>query len=249
MRKSAFISDVLFAFFLTFLFLLCLFRHLRISLPLSFLLATAFGGVTGWLTAVHLQKKRNAVFLKKSDEEKKEKLLLHLALLPDEEKTEYFKTALNKNEPTQRFGKLRVFTRTTMYFLQFSFSPVGADTVAKLSRLKTGKRRILLCSNIEPQAKELCSRLKIEVRTGEEVYADLKEKDALPSRYLGEENATEKNARKFRLWLKKSNARHFLVGGAVLLITSLYTPFPKYYLLFGNAMLITALCVRIFGND
>ena len=76
MRKSAFISDVLFAFFLTFLFLLCLFRHLRISLPLSFLLAAAFGGVTGWLTAVRLQKKTQRRFLEKIGRRKKRKAFI-----------------------------------------------------------------------------------------------------------------------------------------------------------------------------
>jgi hypothetical protein len=189
--------------------------------------------------------------LKKSDETQKEKLLLHLALSSDEANTQYFKNALSSvlNAAVQKFGKLRLFTPSEFYFLHFSLSPVTADEVAAYSRLKLGKQKILFCAHIEEAANELCQRLDIRVKTGEQVYMFLKEGEFLPPNYLGEETAASKQKRRFKLWFSKSNGKRFFVGGSLVLFTSLITPFPFYYILFGCGLWLTALLVRIFGKE
>ena len=120
--------------------------------------------------------------------------------------------------------------------------------MARLSRLKTGKRKILLCSNIEDKALNLCQRLGIEVKTGEWVYKRLKEGNFLPQTYLGEESA-EKGKHHVTLWFSKANARRFLSSAAMVLLVAYLTPFFYYYLIFGVALLLTAVFVRIFGYE
>ena len=250
MKKFAFLSDVVFTFFVSAIFTLCLFRYLGVRLPIALLLAALCGGLTAAAVGSILQIRRKNLRLKKSDETQKQKLLLHLALLSDEGKTEFFRNALSTQEtPASRFGRLRVFTKTEFYFLKFPLAPVGADEVASLSRLKTGKRKILLCSQIEENALSLCNRLGIEVKTGEWVYKRLKESDLLPEHYLGEENTANKGKRKIRLWFSKANAKRFLVGGALVLLLSRLTPFYYYYLLLGCLLLLASVFVRIFGYE
>ena len=247
MKKSAFYSDLIFTFFITALFTLCLFRYLGISLWLSFLLATVCGVLAAMGVGALLQSKRNRLFLKKSDETQKQKLLTHLALSSDEEKTSFFQTALSKSERVKRFGKLRLHAESGFYFLKFRFSPVTSDEIASLSRLKTGKEKILLCNEIEAEAAQLCQQLKIRLKTGDEVYAMLKTADALPEQYLGETTPQNKRQRRLRACFAKSNSKRFLIGGALVLSTSLLTPFPYYYLLLGSLLLLTAVFIRIFG--
>lgn len=249
MKKFAFFSDLLFSFFVSALFTLCLFRHLGVKLLTAFLLALLCGGLTTAAIGSILQMRRKNLYLKKSDETIKQKLLLHLALLSDEGKTEFFQTALSTAEaPVSRFGKLRVFTEREFYFLNFTLAPVGADEIARLSRLKTGKRKILLCSKIEDAALALCQRLGVEVKTGEWVYNRLKEEGRLPEHYLGEETAI-KRKHKRKLWFSKANAKRFLVGGALVLLIARLTPFYYYYLLVGCLLLLLSVLIRIFGYE
>ena len=249
MKKFAFLSDVLFSFFVSFLFTLFLFRYMRIALPLAFTLALLCGGLTASAVGAILQTRRKNLYLKKSDEALKEKLLLHLALLSDEGKTQFFQHALSSEDaPTSRFGRLRLTTKTNFYFLNFSLAPVCADDIASLSRLKTGKQKVLLCSQIEESAFSLCTRLGIEVKTGEWVYKQLKERELLPEEYLGDEPVKKRKLR-IKLWFSKSNAKRFLIGGALVLLLARLTPFYYYYLLLGSLLLLAAVFIRIFGYE
>ncbi len=249
MKKFAYFSDVLFAFLVSGIFSLTLFRYLGVALPLALFLAALCGGLTALALAAIWGAKRKNLSLKKSDETQKNKLLVHLALLSDEEKTNYFQSLLSTGEPLGRFGRLRIFSPTEFYFLQFRFRPLGADEIPALARLKTGKKKILLCSQIEEAALDLCRRLDIQVKTGEWVYEKAKERSALPERFLGEEEAAPKRKRRFKLWFSRKNAKRFLVSGSLLLLLSRLSPYFYYYLLFGVLLLGVAVFVRVFGDS
>ena len=249
MKKSAFFSDVIFAFFGSFLFSVCLFRYEKIPLLLAFVLAILCGVLLAAAVAAYLQSKRKNLFLKKSDETQKEKLLLHLALLSEEKQTSLFKDAIPSEEPLQRFGRLRLYSKTKFYFLNFRLTPVNADDIAKYARLKTGKEKILLCSNVEDSSLGLCAKLNIHVKTGDDVYLLLKEHNKLPESFLGEESGENKRKRRFKSWFSKKNGKAFSIGGFMLLFTSFLTPFPYYYLIFGGGMLLASALIRIFGHE
>ncbi len=248
MKKFAYFSDLLFSFSLLGICTLTLFRYLKISLPLALFLAALCGSLTALAVGAFLRAKRKNLYLKKTDESLREKLLLHLALLSAEERTACLQDALSTGEePIKRFGKLRIFNQTEFFFLNFSLSPLSIDEIPALARLKTGKRKVLLCSKIEENALDLCRRLDIDVKTGDWVYQFLKEKNALPERYLGEDRTPQK--RRFKLCFSKRNARRFLTCGALVLLLSRLSPFPYYYLLFGGLLLLSSLCIRIFGYE
>ena len=248
MKKSAFISDLIFTYLTTFLFTLCLFRYVGIKLIPSFLLALVCGVLGTVAVGAYLQSKRKELFLKKSDERLKEKLLLHLALLSDEKKTQFFQERLSSpTTPIKRFGRLRIYDDEYFYYLHFSLSPVNADDVLRFSRLKTGKQKNVLCASIEEPAQALAEKLKIEVLTGDRVFALLKSRNALPDVYLGE--TPNERKRRFTLWLSRANAKRFLVAAALTLFTALFSPFPYYYLLFGGVLLLSALFVHVFGYE
>ena len=78
MKRSAFISDIIFAFFVGFLCTLLFFRYVGIGLFPALLLSVVCGILTACATFTLLQSKRKTLFLKRSDEAQKAKLLLHL---------------------------------------------------------------------------------------------------------------------------------------------------------------------------
>ncbi len=249
MKKSAFISDVVFAFFTAFLFCLCLFRYYKLSLFAAFLLSALCGGLTACAIFALLQSKRKKIFLKKSDEALKDKLLFHFALSSDQDVTKFFLQFFSKTQLATQPKKLCVDGEEERYFLHFHVAPVSPDQIFQMARHKTAKRKVLLCAAVDEAALLLATRFDITVKTGSEVFWLLKEQNALPQHFLGEETPKKKGKRRAKLWFSKSNSRRFLTGGAILLTTSLLTPFPYYYLVFGSVLLLAAALVRIFGYD
>ncbi len=247
MKKSAFISDLLFTFFTVSIFFLCLFRYLGLHMSLSLLFCILCGGIATFSVGVFSQNKRKRLHLKRFEEGRKNKLLSHLSLLSDAQKTNFFQTVLSQTENVRRFSTLRLTSENTFYFLKIRFSAVTADEIARLSRIKTSKQKILLCNLIDEDAITLCETLGVRVWTGNEIYDLVKSANALPETYLGEPTPKDKRKIRLRVCFSKRNARRFFVGGALLLLTSLITPFPYYYLLFGSILLVTAVCIRIFG--
>ena len=249
MKKSAFISDVLFAFCGVGLFTLCLFRFLKIALWACVLLGSACGVLAACAAAAYLQNRRHRFFLKKSDERQKDRLLTHLALLSPEQVTAFFIPVLQTElDVPQKIAKLKLATEQAFYFLHLHFLPVNADEVAAYARVKTDKQKVILCRDIEKEAADLCDTLQISVIPTTEIYRMVKEKDAFPTHYLGEQKTAEKKKKRMQLCFAKTNARRFLTGGALILFASLFTPFPYYYLVFGSLLCVTALLVRIFGK-
>lgn len=263
MKKSAFISDLLFSFFLTFVFVTCLFRYLRFSLWLSTLFAAIAGVAVAFFVWAHLSKKRKLFFLKKAEEKEKDLLLFHLALLPFEKQTELFKNALQEEgdkSATKTYAKFLfepLSASDLAEFLKREFSPPRAES-AKNGKDETEENDgenthlshpfTIYCNAANESAVQLCARFGIRLCGGEESYLLLKSKNALPKKYLGEHAFPKKEKRRFSFYFQKKNSRRFLVGGVLILCTSLLTPFPYYYLVSGGILLLIAALTRIFGK-
>lgn len=245
MKKTAFISDILFTFLSAFLFSTIFFRALGVGFLPALFLSLPCGLLTATGVGAYLLHRRKRYFLKRSDEALKNKLLTHLALLTDEQKTRFFLDLFPESET--RRSLLKIFTADAVYFLAFHFAPVTQDEVAGFARLKTSKRKILFCGEIDERALALCMRLSIDVQTGESVFRFVQKNDALPKAFLGEETPVNKRNRKFRLCFAKTNAKRFFVSGALILLASFLTPFPIYYWSVGGVLLTVSAVIRIFG--
>ena len=251
MKKLAFISDLIFTFCAGFLFTACFFRFLKIGIFLSLTLSAVCGALTACAVGALLLARRKKLFLKKADLENKEKFLTHLALLSADKVTDFFADYFQKfqdSKSIQRRENKQLTIGDEEFFLRFSFAPVRADEVAEIFRVQTNNTKILLCNTIEPQAKALCEKLKIQIRTGDEVYTAIKKENALPQAYLGD-GETKKRKARLKLWFAKSNARRFLTSSAMIFFLAYLTPFFYYYLIFGSVLLLTAVVVRIFGHE
>lgn len=246
MKKTAFISDVVFAFFGTSLFTVCVFRFLKIPLAVCIPLGAVCGVLSACSVAAYLYNRRQRDFLKKSDAERKERLFTHLALLSPEAVIEFFLPLLSEKSPKRR-SRDTISAEDAVYYLRIRFAPLQADDIVPFIRLQTKKRKILVCSAVEQTAEKLCRATNIEIFADAEIYRLVKEKNAFPSEYSGAFNQT-KEKRLPRVGFRKSNAKRFLLSGGLLFASSLLTPFPYYYLVFGGILCAAALLIRIFGK-
>ena len=250
MNKSAFISDLIFSFFVAFLLTLCIFRYVGVALITALFLSGVCGALCACALGAFWQSKRKTTLLKRSELALKEKLQLHLCLLSPEKARDIFYEAMSKNPQTQtavKQGKNRVETATECYFFYLQFPPVTAQEVAKIYRFSTAKSKVLVCLQMDEQAFALCHRLGITPNTGEWAYTFLKKHDALPQSYLGEEMTVDKRKRRLRICFAKNNARRFVTSALFILAFSFFTPFSLYYLIFAFLLLFSAVFIRVFG--
>lgn len=241
MKKSAYISDVLFAFLGTGLPLLCYFRYLRLSLPLSLFLASLAGGSIAVLVGLHLRGKYEKGKLKAVGNAERERLMLHLSLCNKARLKRLFDEYAEREDDEDAPAP----------FCLFTLAPATADGILPILREKPNEKKRLFCNDLTPEAARLCEILGVEIVTADGVYERFKAVGLLPEKYLGEgapaPSAKERFARKPKLWFSKRNSRRFLTGGAFILLASLISPFPIYYLIFGSVLIFVALFVRIFG--
>lgn len=250
MNKSAFISDLIFTFFIAFLFTLCIFRYVGVSLITACILSGVCGALCTCALGAFWQSKRKTCLLKRSETAMQEKLHTHLCLLPMKQARDLFYGAFLQNTEMQNVckqGANRIETDKECYFFCLQFLPVTADDTAQIYRFSTSKNKVLVCLQIDERAFALCGRLGITVKTGDWTYAVLKEYQALPQTYLGEEIAPNKRKRRLRLCFAKTNARRFVSSALFVLMLSFFTPFSFYYFIFAFLLLFTAVFIRIFG--
>ena len=251
MKKIAFISDLIFTFFVSFLCSVLLFRHLRLGLWLALALAVLCALLIAFSVGAYLYSKRKNVFMKKSEAVEREKFLSHLALSGNEANAELLKSLLLSQAPNsqiKRTGKNRLTSADTVYFFLFTFSPITADDVAPFTRLKTHRKKILLCNKADETALDICGRFSIAIKTGDKLFDELKDANALPKTFLGD-TTNDAAKRKWKLWLSKSNSRRFLLSATLILLLARFTPFYYYYLAFGILLLFAAVLTRMFGKE
>ena len=254
MKKSAYFSDLAFAFCAVFLPVLCFLRYQKLSLPLA--LATAFLLALGvcFLLAALMQKRQRGRTLKNKEKRETEMLALHLALMSREEQTDFFAKrcrcllGAESATPVYRNGRVFLETETQVAYCAFSASPARANDALPLLAFPTEKEAVLLCNATDREADGFLARFHLRILRAEEIYLRLKEEQLLPERYKSERAFEKKKRRKIELWLQKKNARPFLKGGALILTASLFSPFPYYYLLMGCALTATSALIRAFGK-
>ena len=188
MKKSAFISDLIFTFCATFVGCLCLLRYLALPLLFSSFVAISCAVLTTLLLGRYWKRKRAAFLLKKSEEREKEMLLLHLAFLSDGAQNKLFFNALKRvetqNQPSRnahsdektqqgedepklilrRNGLIVCPTKTVM--ARFRFGALHADEITPLIRAKSDKK-VLYCGELTKDAESLLTRLGVCITKGE----------------------------------------------------------------------------------
>lgn len=227
-------SDTIFFFACCWLLSLCILRYYRVTMWLALLLCTLISLLIGMGIFFLTYRNRKKKFLLAQDKEEKEKLMLHLALSSDDANEKLFAPIL-KEEPQKTY-------------LLFCMQPLSADKVAeKIRNYKDGESFAIFCNTLSPEARNLCETFCIPVTEGKDVYAKLKSNDLLPEKYVCGEKKRRGVKEKIRISFQKKNSRSFFIGGAGLLILSLFSFFPLYYVISGSILLLTALIIRIFG--
>lgn len=240
-------TDTLFIALVSFLFSFALFRFYLNSFMLSLLFSIL--AIAALSTLVYLLIKHKSVkkFLKISDEKEIFKLNFHLATDTRENNLDRIFSALSEKFENAKKFKSHIVLNDEEYYFKFKLEPVTADEIATLIKKNGKRKKVLLVCSINNEGAKLASNFGIKIMPIEEIYILFKETNTLPRNYIfTEKQANWKEKLKFRF--SKKMYKGYFLSGTALLIFSLFTFFPVYYLISGGILLCIAVAVKFFGK-
>lgn len=244
MKQLPVAADAIFYAACTFLPILCILRYFGAPVWLSILAAGALAICVGLAVFLLESRTRGKRLLSARQARERDALLLHLALAPARETEELLRRAHKKEQQTEQTSGHPPANDAPVEFL-FTLEPLSADRLASIIRAR-GEQFTLFCSELSPAAEKLTKTFPITVIRGDEVYRLLSETGELPERLLG---TTPRPSRRERLrtLFTRNSAKPFFVSGALLLLMSLFTIFPVYYLVTGSLLLLLSVGLRILA--
>lgn len=209
----------------------------------STLLALAVGGVS-FAIIFSSHKKRS---LSKAERERKEKLMLHLALERENGVKEALCAAFAADGKETKIEEDELIVGGEALVPLFTMQPLSADTVASVIRSFGETPFTLACNGLTPEAEKLLLSFGRKAMHGDEIYALFERTGTTPQRLICGEIPRPKLKAKLKRVFSKKNARPFFTGGILLLIMSLFTLFPLYYLIAGSVLLLSSVFIRVLG--
>lgn len=241
------ILDVIFYTACSFLLSVGILRYFRVAtwavFTVSVLIALAIGTGCSLLIA-HDHRKKHCT---KQAQKQREAVMLHLTLAPTGDTVATLAAAYRAEGKEVETGEETLSVDGIATIPLFTMQPVSADAVAVLLK-KYGKENfVLACNDLTPQARSLLSSFGRASAESEEIYTLLERTGTTPSPLICGEIPRHPLKHKLRRTFSKKNARPFFVSGSVLVLMSLFTFFPLYYLITGALLLITSVGVRALG--
>lgn len=172
-----------------------------------------------------------------------EKLAAHLALLGPEESAALFARGLDGAKPDGSVAE----TDKGLYFCSFTPEPADRNALLTAIRHRTEKKKHFVCCTATQECARLAEETGIELICAEEIYGLLKEKDALPGKYLLEKPKSGMFSK-----IKGGFSRRLCMpafwSGAAMLFFSYFSFYPVYYIVSGSLLLVMCAAAAIFGK-
>lgn len=131
--------------------------------------------------------------------------------------------------------------------VRFRFEKVTADELSPLVRAKE-ERKAVFAGAFTDEAKKLADSFGLRLVEAPEVYTLVKESGCMPDPLLAPPKPRGGFLQKLRAGVHRRAWRGYAFAGVSLLLFSLLTIFPVYYVVTGTLLLALALFVRFFGK-
>ena len=125
---------------------------------------------------------------------------------------------------------------------------LAKNGIVACSLQRSHEEKILLTADVTPDAEKLAAAFGIRIMRAADVYLLYKETEQLPENYILAEKMKTGWKEKLKFRFQKRMYKGYLLAGAALLVFSLFTFFPVYYLVAGGILLSLAVAVRFFGT-
>lgn len=173
-----------------------------------------------------------------------EKLAAHLALLAPEDAAALFARCLDGAEYKDNV----IETKDGVYFCRFAPEPADRNDIIEAARLQTKKQKYFVCCTATEECARFAEGTDVEIVNADDIYSMLKERDALPEKYLMDRAQKSGMFSKIKAGFSRRLCRPAFWSGVAMLFFSYFTFYPVYYIAAGAALLLLCAAAAIFGK-
>lgn len=240
----AVVSDVLFftlcAFLICFTALRYFFKSVVWAIVVSALIAVAVCLISFSLTL----KKREKLIATSIGEGERKLLAIHLSTLPSEELKKLFLSALDGTYAVDN----AIEDGENDYRFCFKLNPLSCDDIAFTLKDRNEKNLVLLCCAVAPDAANFAKDFGVSLKCIGEIYPLLKDKGLLPENYPFNSSVKKGVFNKIKKRFNRRLCPSLFFSGLFLLIYSLFSFYPIWYIVTGS-VLLTLSAVCLFFSD
>ena len=150
-------------------------------------------------------------------------------------------------EPFAHIRGGRIDTETGSTYLKFQFEAVTADELSPVIRAE-GEQKTVLGAAFTDEAQKLAAAFGVTLKDATDVYTLVKDSGCMPESLITPPEEKRGLRAKLSFRVRRSAWRGYLFSGAFLLLFSLFTIFPVYYVVSGGILLAIAAAVRFLGK-
>lgn len=222
-------------------------RYFKLNFWVCLTFALLFAALTCVFCSLFLGGKRQKKARGKREKAERDALLLHLALEKEERVRAAMVAAFTADGKTANCVGDVLEADGTLIVPIFTMEPVSADAVALAIKTYGASPFTVACNALSASAEKLLLSFGKGAMRGDDVYALFARTNSMPQPLICGQLPRKSFKDNLRRSFSKRNARPFLVSGLLLLLMSLFTLFPVYYLASGSILLATAVVVRAVG--
>lgn len=236
--------DTLFSALCAFLLFFTCLRFYTKSAVIGLIFGISGGILFGALAFLYIRSKQHKSLLLSKDEKEKKLLSLHLSLSGDA----YLRDLILKllGEGAEIDGK-RIISGGVAYYFNFKMLPLSEDDIAVVIKDSFDGDKAIYCVKISADALMLSENFNIKVILIDEVYAELKENNLLPEKYVYEESKKTSIFKRIKLRFSRKLCAPLFWSGSALLALSYLTFFPIYYIVSGSILLVLSAVALVFS--
>ncbi|MCD8309583.1 MAG: hypothetical protein LUD19_06990 [Clostridia bacterium] len=238
-------ADTALAAVCAFIFIFTLVRYYTFNIAASLCAAVLCAVAAGTGAYFYIRHKQRKKLLYGKEAEEKNKLAMHLCLLP------FDKACLLIISATGGIKKgKRIECENCVLFPVFKAEPCDMDDIMPALRCKSGgKDKIIVCNYITDGARKLAANCAAAVWECADLYRKLKKQNKLPETYLYAEPAKVKLLKRIKLRFSRKLCLPAFWSGAALTFMSWFTFYPIYYIVSGALLLALCAAAAVFGQS
>lgn len=248
--KLSDILDCVLGFFTLFIISFALSKHMGIK-KYNFLLSFTLSACIIFLYAKQKVTKRKKYVKNKEEEKKLEKIKTKLKMNSDKQNFDFLVklfTLLDYN--FIKSGNKLIYKNYNVFIL-FKFEPITKDELCSFyKKTENNAKTLIFCSELSEQSKIFANDFseRIIIQNAENLFLLMKKVNCFPDVSKIPEKEKVKFLETVKSFLIKENGKRFIWYGITLLIISLFTYYPVFYLLIGTILCVLGLIGRFFGK-
>lgn len=249
----AVLLDTIFSAFVTFIICFILLNYF-LSRLIAITISACLCALFALLVFKYLSNNRAKIKLSATDRKNKKIMTASLNLYTQTEQNDLFERAIKKHDlkVERKKGALLIKDQKIAVFPLFKFDGVSKTDIVKIFNSVNSDYLIYIFSeNFSPEIKQFADRFDGRINTvnQDETYIFLSELNLLPKQKINLNDDKKLNLSAFKNLIKKSRAKSHFLFGIIFLLSSYFSPFKLYYIIFGCTFLFLSLFCTLFGKN